>query len=94
MSWPVSVEDINMRHTLKRWATKAGWTFDEREHWVSPVDIPITASATFKGDFIEAVQGLVGTTELSDTPLQPCFYENNVIRVVNYNVTCNAASAR
>jgi type IV pili sensor histidine kinase/response regulator len=94
MSWTVNVSDINMRHTLKRWATKAGYTFDEREHWVSPVDIPITASATFNGDFIEAAQGLVGTTELSDTPLQPCFYENNVIRVVNYNVTCDAASAR
>lgn len=94
MSWTVNVDDINMRHTLKRWATKAGWTFDEREHWVSPVDIPITASATFEGDFTEAAQGLVGTTELSDTPLQPCFYENKVIRVVNYNVTCDAASAR
>lgn len=92
-SWPVTVADKNIRLTLRKWADKAGWTFGD-EHWVSPVDIPISANATFNGDFKAAAQGLVGTTELSDTPLQPCFYTNNVIRVVGYNMTCDPASAR
>ncbi|MCO8166172.1 TcpQ domain-containing protein [Pseudomonas sp. 21LCFQ02] len=92
-NWTVTVADKNIRLTLRKWADKAGWTFGD-EHWVSPVDIPISANATFNGDFKAAAQGLVGTTELSDTPLQPCFYTNNVIRVVGYNMTCDPASAR
>lgn len=91
VAWSVSTNDGTIREALTRWAKKAGWTF-EAEHWSAKVDIPLTASATFGGDFKEAVQQLVGTTELTDTPLQPCFYSNRVVRVVPYNEACDRMS--
>jgi len=92
-TWSVSVTDQTIRQALSKWAKVAHWTFDS-EHWTVPVDIPLTASATFRGTFQEAVQQLVSTTELSDTPLQPCFYSNHVVRIVPYNEMCDRMAAR
>ena len=91
--WTASVNDRTFRDLITRWAQTARWTF-EPEHWAVQVDIPITASASFRGDFKSAVQQLVSSTELGDTPLQPCFYSNQVVRVVPYNEMCNRQAAR
>lgn len=91
--WTASAQDKTIREALKTWASKAGWSF-EPEHWAVPVDIPITASSTFSGDFKSAARQLIATTELGSTPLQPCFYTNRVVRVVTINEMCDQATAR
>ncbi|WP_153785349.1 toxin co-regulated pilus biosynthesis Q family protein [Pseudomonas sp. EMN2] len=91
--WKVSPADRTIREALKSWAKAAGWSF-EPEHWAVNVDIPITAQANFSGDFKNATRQLIGTTELSATPLQPCFYSNRVVRVVPINEMCDRMSAR
>lgn len=92
-TWIVSSKDKTIRDALKSWTNTANWTF-EPEHWAVPVDIPLTAGATFSGDFKTAVRQLIATTELGDTPLQPCFYLNRVVRVVPINQVCDQMSAR
>ncbi len=92
-TWNVSPRDRTIREALKNWSTAAGWTF-EPEYWTLPMDIPVTASATFTGDFKTAVRQLIAATELSDTPSQPCFYLNRVVRVVPINQVCDQMSAR
>lgn len=87
-TWKVGPNDKTIREALKGWTRAAGWTF-EPEHWAVPVDIPITAGATFSGDFKTATRQLISTTELGATPLQPCFYLNRVVRVVPINEVCN-----
>lgn len=83
--------DGNLRLVLMRWAGAAGWDFSA-EHWGVDVDIPIIGSATFELPFVEAVQALVSSTELSGHPLQPCFYSNRVLRVVPYVQPCNRSA--
>lgn len=86
--WTISPADQNLRLVIARWAETAGWTFAP-EYWTVPVDIPITASHTWISEFQEAVRGLLETTELTDRPLQPCFYSNRVVRVVPITQACN-----
>ncbi|MHB0818488.1 PFGI-1 class ICE element type IV pilus protein PilL2 [Stutzerimonas stutzeri] len=92
-TWSITIADKTLREALSRWAKKAQWTF-EPEHWAVAVDIPLTANATVRGDFKSAVQQIVSTTELSTTPLQPCFYSNKVVRIVPYNEMCDRMAAR
>lgn len=92
-TWKVGTNDKTIREALKGWTKAAGWTF-EPEHWAVPVDIPITAGASFSGDFKTATRQLISTTELGATPLQPCFYSNRVVRVVPINEMCDRMSAR
>ena len=87
-NYHASPQDITMRAALSKWAQAAGWTF-EPEHWVVDVDIPLSGSASFEPDFKAAVRSLLATTELGDRPLQPCFYANNVLRIVPYAQACD-----
>lgn len=87
----VSPQDGNIRLALRRWAASSGWTF-EAEHWAVDVDIPIVGSAVFSLEFDQAVQQLLASTELSDRPLQPCFYANKVLRVVPYAQNCDRSA--
>lgn len=87
----VSPQDKNLRLALVRWAAAAGWTF-EPEHWAVDADIPIVGSAIFDARFKLAVQDLVASTELADRPLQPCFYSNQVLRIVPYAQTCDRSA--
>ncbi|MFD4839845.1 TcpQ domain-containing protein [Achromobacter sp. NPDC058515] len=80
--------DATLRAVLARWADMAGWTF-QPQHWAVDVDIPLSATAEFSGDFKSAVRGLLGATELADRPLQPCFYGNRVLRVVPIAQSCS-----
>lgn len=86
----VSPNDSNIRLALQRWAKQADWTFMP-EHWNVDVDIPISAQASFSASFQDSVQELVGATEMAERPLQPCFYSNNVLRVIPFAQSCNRA---
>lgn len=83
--------DTTLRGVLARWADSSGWTFAP-QHWAVDVDIPLSASADFAGDFKSAVRELLGATELADRPLQPCFYGNQVLRVVPLAQSCTRAA--
>lgn len=85
--------DATLRAVLARWADAAGWTF-QPQHWAVDVDIPLSATAEFSGDFKSAVRELLGATELADRPLQPCFYGNRVLRVVPLAQSCSRAAAQ
>lgn len=80
--------DGNIRRALGRWARVAGWAF-ESEHWAVDVDIPLAGSAAFGDEFVPAVRGLLAATELGDRPLQPCFYANQVLRVIPLAQRCD-----
>ncbi len=88
VTFSVTPEDQNLRQTLVRWAGISGWHF-QTEHWGVDVDIPLAGGAKFGDDFITSVQSLVGSTELSDRPLQPCFYANQVLRVIALSEPCD-----
>lgn len=92
-AYRVSPQDGNIRLLLSRWANSSGWVF-EPEHWAVDVDIPIVGSAAFELEFDAAVQQLLASTELSDRPLQPCFYANKVLRVVPYAQSCDRTMQR
>lgn len=85
--------DENMRRALSRWAGLAGWTF-EPEHWAVDVDIPLSGSAAFSDDFKHSVRELLAATELGERPLQPCFYANQVLRVVPLSEACDRTALR
>lgn len=91
VSYDVGPADGTLRAALSRWARASGWTF-QPEHWAVDVDIPINGSASFPGGFTHAVESLVAATELSDRPLQPCFYANQVLRVVPYAQPCDRSA--
>lgn len=84
--------DATLRAVLTRWADMAGWTF-QPQHWAVDVDIPLSASAEFSGDFKSAVRELLNATELAEKPLQPCFYGNKVLRVVPLAQSCTRTAA-
>jgi len=88
----ISPADGTLRAALSRWASTAGWTFSF-EHWAVEVDIPVVAAATFALPFEQAVQELVASTELSDQPLRPCFYTNQVLRIVPHTQPCDRSAA-
>jgi len=90
--YSVTPDDGHLRQALSRWTGLSGWRF-QPEHWAVDVDVPISAGAAFGDDFVEAVQRLVATTELSDRPLQPCFYSNQVLRVVAASEPCDRTVA-
>ncbi|WP_420177730.1 TcpQ domain-containing protein [Kerstersia gyiorum] len=87
-NYSVATSDGNMRRVLAQWARRAGWTFDTW-HWDVDMDIPLAGNAVFGGDFMQAVRQLLASTELSGRPLQPCFYSNQVLRVVAWTQPCD-----
>lgn len=84
----VSPADVTMRQALERWALSVGWVFSP-EHWAVDVDIPLVGQASFQADFKSAVRDLLAATEMGDRPLQPCFYSNQVLRVVALSQPCD-----
>ena len=92
-SWGVRLSDGTIRQALSRWAGEAGWSFNSTNYELD-VDIPITAEATLvqRGTFKQGVQALVEAVGLSDHPIRACFYQNNVLRIIGYNSSCNSRS--
>lgn len=86
--WQVVSTDVTIRGTIERWAGIGGWTFGV-EHWASDRDLPVSAQTAFQGDFRGAIRSLLASTELTDLPLQPCFYNNGVLRVVPRAELCD-----
>lgn len=84
-AWEVRASDENFRKLVARWAAEAGW----KSLWDVPQDLPLAATAPFSGTFKDAVRGALASTELTDYPVHPCFYTNNVVRVVLYSVSCH-----
>jgi hypothetical protein len=94
LEFQVHLSDPSLRHVLVRWAQSAGWTHGP-DHWVIDRDLPVVAPAgpeVFGADFREAVRRLLATSELTDRPLQPCFYSNRVLRVISRADTCSRST--
>ena len=90
--YAITQSDKNLRQALSRWANLSGWKF-QAEHWAVDVDIPLTATANFSDEFVSSVRALIEATELSERPLQPCFYANQVLRVVPITEACDRTIA-
>lgn len=90
----VSPSDGVFRNVLKRWASAAGYTFDDT-HWAAPRDVPVAAGASLGSDFKVAVRTLLDSTQLGSMsmPLRPCFYSNAVLRVVPRHEQCDRTPA-
>jgi hypothetical protein len=87
--------DKTIREVLQRWSVASQWSH-EQAHWTLTRDFPVqgTASAAVFGtDFKHAVRTLLTSTESTDLPAQPCFYSNNVVRVVPRAELCDRATA-
>lgn len=76
-----------VRSALERWAAQADWIFGS-QHYAVTVDFPVVASTEIPVDFKAAVRTLLDSTALTDTPVQPCFYSNRVLRVVPRHELC------
>lgn len=87
----VTTKDRAIREALSRWAGSAGW-IHEPIHWAVDRDFPVSAAAgpeVFGADFKGAVRTLLSSTELTDRPVQPCFYTNHVLRVIPKAELCD-----
>lgn len=90
-AFKVSPEGKTIRETLAQWAKDEGWTFNPigRDYWTVPHDFDVVATETFYDDFIGATRKLIASTELTSTPLQPCFFKNKALRVIRINEECS-----
>lgn len=89
----VTSNDQTLRDVLVRWATSAGWVHNP-EHWTIDRDLPVSGTAdssVFGLDFKDATRKLLASSELTDRPVQPCFYSNRVVRVVPKAEICDKA---
>jgi hypothetical protein len=77
-----------VRETLSRWAKDAGWTHLP-EHYTVDFDVQILGSVAPYTDFRAGVRALLNTTSMTNKPLQPCFYSNQVLRVVLRTQRCD-----
>lgn len=92
-NFTAQLDDKTIRQTIKRWAKQTPWHF-ENVHWAVNVDLPILGAAAFTDDFVTSVQQLLSTTEMSDRPVQPCFYTNHVVRIVPIAQVCDPQARR
>jgi hypothetical protein len=80
-NWEISRADITISRALRRWGERAGY----QVVWASPKDFPILASATFTGDFQDALRGVVESLAQSESPVMAVYYLNNVVQIVRYS---------
>lgn len=77
-SWIVSPADATLRHVLAKWTARAGWQL----LWEASVDVPVTVSASFDGDFRSAVKRLFSSLSAAEVNLTGLMYTGNrVLRV-------------
>lgn len=86
-AFELRLTDRTIRQALNRWALEHDWYFDDA-HWTLPVDMPVTAGATFSGDFPAAVEQLLQAVAPAGRPARPCFYANHVLRVIPKTAAC------
>lgn len=87
-AYTVTRSDGTIREALATWSKRAGWTH-EPENWTVQFDLPVLSSANLGSDFKSAVRALLSSTDLTNMPLQPCFYSNKVLRVVPKAELCD-----
>jgi hypothetical protein len=76
--WVISPRDVTLRRALARWSTKAEWQL----HWDAAVDLPISVTATFDGDFRSAIHQLFTSLSAAEVNLSAVLYTgNHVLRV-------------
>lgn len=92
-SFSTHPEDLHLRGVLRRWAQQVGWTF-QAEHWAVDIDVPLAGQAVLGAEFKEAVRALLRSTEMTRRPLQPCFYSNQVLRVIAYTQSCQPGAVK
>jgi hypothetical protein len=80
-NWEISRADITISRALRRWGQRAGY----QVVWSSPKDFPILATATFTGDFQDAIRGVVESLAQSESPVMAVYYLNNVVQIVRYS---------
>ncbi|QUN31799.1 toxin co-regulated pilus biosynthesis Q family protein (plasmid) [Cupriavidus sp. KK10] len=85
-TWAVSPVDGNFRQLIEAWASRAGWS---AAPWELEKDVPIVGSEVFDGNFKAAVRRVLSSTEMTDYIIKPCFYSNNVVRVVKLTTKCD-----
>ncbi|HDR9474379.1 toxin co-regulated pilus biosynthesis Q family protein [Burkholderia multivorans] len=83
--WEASPADQTFRQLFERWGAQAGW----KTFWEVGQEIPVVASSPFYGTFTDAAQAVLDTTLSTDLPVHPCFYTNNVMRVLPTSTECN-----
>ncbi|UTY55864.1 TcpQ domain-containing protein [Massilia sp. erpn] len=83
--YQVTPAQHDLRTVIGHWARLVGWT----SVWDIERDIPINMADAKENDFRSAVRRLLAATEFGDLPAKPCFYSNNVIRVVRKTTKCN-----
>lgn len=88
MPFRAEPSDRTLRQTLKRWAQREGWEFQDH-HWELEIDLPVVSAATFNAPFNQAVEQLMRSTALGSRPLQACFYSNRVMRVIALAQSCD-----
>lgn len=84
--WSVSPADGNYRVLIEKWARDAGWA---TAPWEPDQDVQIEGADTFTSDFKTAVRRVLSATEMTDYSLKPCFYSNNLVRVVKLTTKCD-----
>ncbi|KAI3602981.1 putative lipoprotein (plasmid) [Cupriavidus necator H850] len=85
-TWTVSPADGNFRQLIETWTSRAGWT---AAPWELEKDVPIVGGDVFSADFKAAVRRVLSSTEMTDYAIKPCFYSNNVVRVVKQTTKCD-----
>lgn len=76
--WVISPTDVTLRRALVKWAARSGWQLV----WDAQVDVPIPVTASFSGDFRNAVKQLFQSLSASDVNLTGLLYSGNrVLRV-------------
>lgn len=86
--------DSTVRDVLTRWSQSAGWTHLPL-HWTIDKDHPVEGGIgadIFGNDFKAAVRTLLSSTEMTDRPVQPCFYTNKVVRVIPNASMCDKSA--
>lgn len=83
--YQVTPAQKDLRSVIDNWANLVGWT----SVWDIDRDIPINMADAKENDFRSAVRRVLAATDLGDLPAKPCFYSNNVIRVVRKTTKCN-----
>jgi hypothetical protein len=83
--WRVTPSDGNLRLLIDKWSSGIGW----KAIWDVDRDIPIESTDEKSADFKTAVRRVLASTELGDVQVKPCFYSNQVIRIVRKTTKCN-----
>jgi hypothetical protein len=83
--YSVTPAQHDLRSVIDIWAKIVGWS----AVWDIERDIPISMVDAKENDFRTAVRRVLSATEFGDLPAKPCFYSNNVVRVVRKTTKCN-----